>query len=120
MKREDINYFRDVLSCRLEDLLVQGNNTVTHLLEFTVNSSDPVDQASLEIDRNYKLRIRTRESKLISKIRQSLNRIEDGTFGVCEVCGREIYIERLKARPVTNCCIACKSKMEELENAIGA
>jgi DnaK suppressor protein len=65
------------------------------------------------------LRIRDREHKLIKKIKKALDRIENGTFGICESCGEEISIKRLKARPVTSQCIECKSKEEALEKALG-
>jgi DnaK suppressor protein len=58
------------------------------------------------------LRIRDRERKLIFKIQEALTRIDEGTFGICEECGEEIGIERLKARPVTTLCIECKSSQE--------
>jgi DnaK suppressor protein len=61
------------------------------------------------------VRIRDRERKLISKIKEALERIEGGTFGICEVCGEEISEERLKARPVTTLCIDCKTEEEEKE-----
>ena len=67
----------------------------------------------METDRNFTLRIRDRERKLISKIREAMDRIEDGTYGYCEICGGEIGEKRLKARPVTTMCIACKSSQEE-------
>jgi RNA polymerase-binding transcription factor DksA len=53
---------------------------------------------------------------LLGKIIQSLGKIEEGTFGICEACGEEISIERLRARPVATYCITCKNKMEALEN----
>jgi DnaK suppressor protein len=65
------------------------------------------------------LRIRDREAKLIKKIRAALERIEGDRFGICESCGEDISIERLKARPVTTQCIDCKSKEEALEKALG-
>jgi DnaK suppressor protein len=76
---------------------------------------DPTDRASLESDRNFLLRIRDRERKLILKIEEALDRIEKGTFGICEVCGEEISEERLQARPVTTLCIDCKTEEEEKE-----
>jgi DnaK suppressor protein len=66
------------------------------------------------------LRIRDRERKLILKIREALQRIEDGNFGVCESCGDDIGIDRLQARPVTTLCIECKRKQEAHERARGA
>jgi DnaK suppressor protein len=80
---------------------------------------DPTDRASLEADRNFMLRIRDREHKLIKKIRKALERIENDTFGICELCGEDISIERLKARPVTTQCIECKTKEEAREKALG-
>ena len=77
------------------------------------------DRAALESDRNFMLRIRDREHKLIKKIKKALERIENGTFGICETCGEEISVKRLKARPVTSQCIECKSKEEALEKALG-
>ena len=82
-------------------------------------SSCRVSSPSLEADRNFMLRIKDRESKLIKKIRTALDRIEDNTFGVCEKCGENISFERLKARPVTTKCIDCKTKEEAVERALG-
>ena len=56
---------------------------------------------------------------IIAKISQSLARIEEGTYGICDMCGEEISVQRLKARPVTTFCIICKNKMESLEETIG-
>ncbi|HWR90033.1 MAG TPA: RNA polymerase-binding protein DksA [Dissulfurispiraceae bacterium] len=73
------------------------------------------DQASAEIDRNFMLRLKGRERKLLKKIDQALEKIEGGSYGICEACGEEINIKRLKARPVTTMCIECKTEQEEEE-----
>ncbi|HEX8950075.1 MAG TPA: RNA polymerase-binding protein DksA [Dissulfurispiraceae bacterium] len=73
------------------------------------------DQASAEIDRNFMLRLRGRERKLLKKIDEAMEKIEKGTYGICEVCGEEINIKRLEARPVTTMCIECKTEQEEEE-----
>jgi DnaK suppressor protein len=119
MKNKDWEYFRKMLTRWQEDLYKQADVTVTNLQEPNVKAIDPVDQASLQATRDFTLRIRDRESRLIGKINQSLARIEEGTFGICDMCGEEISIQRLKARPVTNFCITCKNKMEALEETIG-
>lgn len=119
MKNKDLEYFRKMLTRWQEDLYKQANVTVIDLIEPTVKAIDPVDQASLQATRDFTLRIRDRESRLIGKINQSLARIEEGSFGICEMCGENISIQRLKARPVTNFCITCKNKMEALEETIG-
>jgi DnaK suppressor protein len=119
MKKKDVQYFKELLEGRLADLLSRADDTVSGMTDSKENFPDPTDRASLESDRNFLLRIRDRESKLINKIRQALERIENDTFGICESCGEDISIKRLKARPVTSQCIDCKSKEEALEKALG-
>jgi DnaK suppressor protein len=119
MKKKDIEFFKELLENKIEDLLSQADNTVSGMTAPKENFPDPTDRASLESDRNFMLRIRDRESKLIKKIKKALGRIENGTFGVCEACGEDISIERLKARPVTTQCIECKTKEEAFEKALG-
>jgi DnaK suppressor protein len=119
MKKDDIEYFKDFLTNRLEELLSHADNTVSGMTAPKENFPDPADRASLEADRNFMLRIRDRENKLIKKIKKALERIDDGTFGVCEKCGEDISASRLKARPVTTLCIDCKTKEEAFEKALG-
>jgi len=119
MKKKDIEHFKKLLTERLENLLSQADDTVSGMIDPKENFPDPTDRASLEADRNFMLRIRDRESKLIKKIKKALDRIENGTFGICEACGEDISIERLTARPVTTQCIECKTKEEAQEKALG-
>lgn len=119
MKSKDIKYFKDLLTNRLADLLNQADNTVTGMTAQKENFPDPTDRAALEADRNFMLRIRDRENKLIKKIKKALERIDAGEFGICETCGEDISIKRLKARPVTTQCIDCKTKEEAKEKALG-
>ena len=119
MKKKDKEFFKEYLSERLQDLLSQADNTVSGMTETKENFPDPTDRAALEADRNFMLRIRDREAKLIKKIKAALDRIENDTYGICESCGEDITLKRLKARPVTTQCIDCKSKEEALEKALG-
>ncbi len=119
MKKKDKEYFKKMLTNWLEELLNQAGDTVSGMTVPKENFPDPTDRAALEADRNFMLRIRDREHKLIKKIKEALGRIENDTYGVCESCGEDISIKRLKARPVTTQCIDCKSKEEALEKALG-
>jgi DnaK suppressor protein len=110
----DQDYFRRLLNQRIVELRVEASRTVENMDE-NGNFPDPTDRASMESNRNSVLRIRDRERKLIFKIQEALHRLELGEYGVCEECGEEIGIERLKARPVTTLCIACKSSQEIAE-----
>jgi len=113
-------YFKEILLKRLDELIDEAERTVAGMTDTEETFPDPTDRATLESDRNFMLRIRDRERKLIVKIREALERIEDGNFGVCEMCGDDIGIDRLKARPVTTLCIECKRKEEASEKARGA
>jgi DnaK suppressor protein len=73
------------------------------------------DQATAEIERNFMLRLKGRERKLLKKIDEAIERINQGTFGICDKCGLDINIKRLEARPVTTMCIDCKTLQEEEE-----
>ncbi len=119
MKPEDLAAFEKILVEQLAELLGQAGNTMSGLLNTEDSLADPIDIASFESQRSTLLRIRDRESKLIRKIHGALNRIKEGTFGTCEICGEEIGLSRLKARPVTTLCIQCKTWMEAQEKKYG-
>jgi DnaK suppressor protein len=119
MEDKDLEFFRHLLTQWMEELLEHADDTVEGLLDSRENLADPLDRASAESDRTWTLRIRGRESMLIKKIRNSLEAIETEEYGICEDCGEEISIERLKARPVTSLCIRCKTKRESIEKLTG-
>ena len=116
MNQEKLLYFKGLLEGRLRVLLEEAGKTMTDMVEDKKEGfPDPTDRASLESDRNFMLRIKDRERKLITKVKEALDRIEDGTFGICESCGRPISEKRLMVRPVTTQCIECKTEEEQKE-----
>jgi len=114
VNQRDADFFRKLLNERKQELLTEAGKTVDGMDE-NGNFPDPTDRASMESDRNFTLRIRDRERKLIAKIEEALQRLEEGSYGVCEECGDKIGTPRLKARPVTTLCIDCKSLQEVAE-----
>jgi DnaK suppressor protein len=102
---------------RRQELLDDAGRTVSGMTDSDnkENFPEPADRAALESERNATLRIRDRERKLIAKIDAALERINSGTYGICEECGEQIGVERLKARPVTTLCIDCKADQEAEE-----
>jgi len=115
MKKKDLIFFRKTLSRQLEELTHKSDAAVAELLTSVPASADPVDQAELDLERNLAIRMLDRENKLIIKIQKALRKIEDHTFGICEMCGEEIDIHRLKSRPGTDLCIHCKTRQEKME-----
>jgi DnaK suppressor protein len=119
MKPEKLEFFRYMLTQKINNLLGEAEKTVSEMTTAKENFPDPNDRASLESDRNFELRIRDRERKLIFKMREAVQRIDEGVFGICEACGGPISEKRLMARPVTTFCIDCKTKEEKLEKLKG-
>ena len=119
LTKKKLETFRKLLDQRLEDLLSEANRTVSGMTSQNDNLPDPADRATLESDRNFTLRIRDRERKLIGKIKEALERIDTKTYGLCEECGEDISEARLKARPVTTLCIDCKKMQENDEKVKG-
>ena len=119
MDDKDLSFFKKFLTERLKELIAQADNTLLEMTTPKENFADPTDRASHETERNFELRIRDREHKLIKKVKKALQRIDDGSFGICESCGEKISIKRLKARPVTTQCIECKTRDEVMEKALG-
>ena len=121
METENLDEFRQLLESELAQLLERAEETVWTLMGSSAdNPADPVDQATQELSQNNVFRIRSRESRLIKKIKECLQAIEDGSYGICEDCEEPIAVERLRARPVTRYCITCKSRREAHEKAMGS
>jgi len=112
MDKRKKNKIRKLLTGQLSKLMEEATTTVGGMSHEKALFPDPTDRAALEADRNFLLRIRDRERKLILKIREALNRIDEEDFGVCGVCGEEISESRLLARPVATLCVDCKRKQE--------
>ena len=104
----------------LDDLKAKADVPATSLAPLLRDESlDFADQASMESGTDMALHIKEREAKLVLKVTDALERLENGTFGICEECGEEISMKRLEARPVTTLCIQCKRKQEMEEKLRG-
>lgn len=115
LTEETKEYFKELLTLKLDDLIAEVNNTISGFVGPKDVYPDFVDQASMESDISFSLRLKERESRMMKKIRKALEKLDEGNFGVCEKCGREISEERLKVRPIAALCIKCKKKQEALE-----
>jgi len=120
LREKNRKYFKKWLTQRLNESVGKAYDTLTDISDLKNRLSDEVEQSSLSSEMDFTLRIRDREAKLIGKIRDALERLEDGTFGICEECGEEIPLKRLMARPVTTLCIECKKAQEAEERTKAA
>ncbi len=108
MNPTQVEHFREILESWKQELMEKVDETVHHMQDEAANFPDPNDRASQESDFTMELRARDRERKLIKKIEEGMQRLDDGEFGFCESCGVEIGVRRLEARPTATLCIDCK------------
>ena len=112
-------HFTGILNKWKQELREEVDRTVHHMKEEAANFADPADRATQEEEFSLELRARDRERKLIKKIDETLQLIEDNEYGWCDSCGVEIGIRRLEARPTASLCIDCKTLAEIREKQTG-
>ena len=110
-------YFKKLLSQMLDEVLTVDSRSMDESDGSRITQSDPSDRAIAELGSTFSLRMKERKGGLIRKLEAALERIEDGTYGICEECEKVISEKRLKARPVTTLCIECKTEQEEHERS---
>ena len=116
MNKVMLAYFRQRLLDWREDLQHESSETIQNTLQETdLQKPDLADRASAETDHALELRTRDRERKLISKINEALDRVEDGSYGFCEETGEPISIARLTARPVATLSLEAQERHERME-----
>ncbi len=119
MNEKDLQLLKEQLEGIKNDISTDVEQTLTEMESQGGNIPDPTDRATVESDRSFELRIRGRERKLMDKVDEALDRLEDGTYGICKECGEDIAFKRLQARPVATFCIDCKTKQEQREKEQG-
>lgn len=119
------NYLSDQDITELKDKITQELNLINERHQETANVgsmakeelSDPVDEANSNIQVSHDLRMKNRESFYFKKLKKSLQKISDGTYGLCKECDAEINKDRLLARLTAEMCIDCKEESEIAENS---
>jgi DnaK suppressor protein len=120
LKKKDLKRFREVLLARKREILRNAQRTLSEDMTLeTDDLPDEMDLASSEYLQSFTFRLRGREKTFLQKIDHALERIDDGSFGLCEQCGEPISLKRLEARLETTLCIRCKEDQERMEKAYG-
>ncbi len=117
MSPKQIQHFKGILLDWKNLLMKEAEKTVEHMKKDSTKLSDPNDAATQEEEFRLELRTRDRERKLIIKIDQALQRVDDGLYGFCEDTGEPIGIKRLEARPIATLCIEAQERHEKLEKS---
>ena len=119
MKPDDREIFKASLLKSLKDLQERSEETIAYIADQQNQLPESIDRAAIASDRNFYIRLKSREGKLIQKIEKALDRIEEGSYGICETCGEDISVKRLEVRTVTEYCIECKAAAETAEKLNG-
>jgi DnaK suppressor protein len=119
MNEAQVAHFRNILLTWKKELMEEVDRTVHHMQDDAANFPDPNDRATQESEFSMELRARDRERKLIKKIDEALENLDNNEYGYCEACGVEIGVKRLEARPTANLCIDCKILDEIREKQMG-
>lgn len=109
MNEAQRDHFREILLVWRSQLVSDITRTISSMQDESFNHPDPTDRATQETDMSLELRSRDRERKLIKKIDETIQRIDEDDYGFCDNCGVEIGIARLEARPTATLCIDCKT-----------
>jgi DnaK suppressor protein len=116
MRQQEVEQYRELLETQLQELVGHGVQAVHELAgEEPDELPDPSDRATVEEERSWSLRLADRDRKLIAKLQGALHRLDAGTFGRCSRCDQPIASARLRARPMTDLCIDCKTEAERRE-----
>ncbi|MCG8548985.1 MAG: RNA polymerase-binding protein DksA [Desulfobacterales bacterium] len=119
MNDNQLQYFRDKLIRWSEALLAESRETVAKMVQGSPGEADLTDRAAREVETNFELRTRDRHRKLLKKIEDALNKIEEGTYGYCAVTGEPIGVKRLDARPIATLSIEAQQDHEAAEKRRG-
>jgi DnaK suppressor protein len=121
LNKKELKKFQELLEEKRRTVLDRAREmlSVENMALDTNDLPDEMDLASSEYLQSFEFRLRGREKSLLSKLDLALKKIEEGTFGICEICEEPIGKKRLEARPETTLCIKCKEDQEREERTMG-
>jgi DnaK suppressor protein len=112
MRQEKIQFIRNALVKKMEELWSSADNTISKMKNTEGKFADPFDQAAIETNKFVELACRDRERELILDIKETIMRIDRGLFGICDHCGRVIHEKRLFIEPMSKLCVECQQENE--------
>jgi DnaK suppressor protein len=120
LTKKELKKFQEMLQEKRREVLDRARRMLSEGMALDTNDlPDEMDLASSEYIQSFEFRLRGREKSLLTKLDLALKKIEEGTFGVCEICEEPIGKKRLEARPETTLCIKCKEDQEREERTMG-
>ena len=113
-----LNRFRRLLEEKERELLAviadhEAERTEVRMAETAAERSpdpDSADGGSMAFEFEKELSVDRNTRDILAQVRQAILAVEDGTYGVCRVCGRPIPVARLRVLPHTSLCVTCASR----------
>lgn len=115
MKKESLKRFKRIFESQRSSILFNDRVLREDFNVCNDDRFDEVDQATSDMEQSMRMRLRNRERLYLKKVEEALERIAEGTFGLCDDCGEDIELRRLEARPTATLCVACKEEQERRE-----
>jgi DnaK suppressor protein len=114
MDKQRLEHFRQLLTEQLRAHDEQVRDKQQEALELNADDGvkDSVDMSLQDVNQEIAFRLGERESQMVADIDQALLRIEEGTYGTCQRCGKPIPEQRLEALPTARFDAACQSEIE--------
>jgi len=112
MESKDIDQIKKNLTHWLDSLTANSNKHIIAFPKSNASSPDFIDRASAQSEMEYTVNRIYRDGLNKHSILNALEKIDDGDYGICEVCEEKIPIKRLKAIPDARYCIACQTEIE--------
>ena len=118
MKKAQLKEFKAQLEAERERLseLIEEHEQELEEARLTETSADrspdpgSAEAGSMKFEYEKELSIERNSVDLLHKVERALERVDDGSYGICEVCGSEIPIARLEVLPYATMCVTCASK----------
>lgn len=117
MKKTELEHFKNILEQRKQEIIDNINDSTKQIDELRQNGAvDEFDVASISTDSDLEYSISSKQKTELNAINESLRKIANGTYGICEMCDENISIARLKAKPNVKLCITCQEISEKNNN----
>lgn len=111
----DVERISEVLRDMLETLQGKSRESLDVMAREETVYADVADRAAVESDRHMALIMGERDRRLIGEIHEALTRVREGEYGVCQECGEDIGLARLRAQPTAALCVHCKALFEDMD-----
>ncbi len=117
MHTNEIKFFEEILRDRREQILKNITNVESELDQLQeLELNDEGDFAAVSNENIVENAIGSQQDVELSEIEEALHRIEEGTYGICDMCEEPIGMQRLKVKPHAKYCIECREIVEKSQN----